>query len=87
MLTLSDLHAVERYLAISQETGQDPLVSKSSQFYKDCAAAGLEFAVADGDWVMVPKWLMEAVRQFGIEGYAEMTLPEFLSKLVGEQDG
>lgn len=87
MLTFSDMMAVDKYLELADQTGRDPLVSKSSQFYKDCQAAGLEFAVAEGDWVLVPKWLMQAVKAFGEQGYADLTLPEYLSKLIGEEDG
>lgn len=60
-------------------------VWETSEFYKLCVKAGLEFPSKEGGWVLIPRWIIKAAMDFD-DGYAGMDLGEYLSRLVGEQD-
>jgi hypothetical protein len=91
MMTPHDIETMGIMVSNARALGIDPIMHRASAFCRACEAVGVTFEAisVDDGWVTIPSWMLEAAIQYAHnDGYAGLTLGEFLLKLrSNDNDG
>lgn len=82
-MDLSAIKAVASSMLMKSE--DEFLLPSWNIIVSQASRGGVEFTARNNGWCVVPRWIIEASRDFcDMGGYADMTLGEYLAKLVEE---